>query len=315
MMKKIIGLLSLTIITVLFWYANFCYPNLYLEKGFYTFLALTIIHFVFKSIFEETVTRKIKEPKARYSFRKTISILYFGVLLLALSKIWVEHTQALLVSYGLVAAGIAIALQDVFKNFAGGVIIFVTGIYHVGDRIEINQKYGDIIDIGILYTTLLELKEWVAGDQATGRLTVIPNGIVLSGTVNNYTKDNNFIWDEIEVPITYDSNWKEAVTTIQRIVGEETKKMAEQAEKEILKLGEKYFLTIKAAEPEIYLTLTDNWITFNIRYITDVRQRRAVRNKLSKMILEEILKSENVKIASTTLDIIGLPELTLNQNK
>jgi small-conductance mechanosensitive channel len=91
--------------------------------------------------------------------------------------------------------------------------------------------------------------------------------------------------------------------------------MAEQAEKEILELGEKYFLTIKAVEPEIYLTLTDNWITFNIRYITDVRQRRAVRNKLSQMILEEILKSENVKIASTTLDIIGLPELTLNQNK
>jgi small-conductance mechanosensitive channel len=315
MMKRIIGLLSLIIITVLFWYANFRYPNLYLEKGFYTFLALTIIHFVFKSVFEGIVARKIKESKTRYTFRKTASILYFVVLLLAVIRIWVEHTQALLVSYGLVAAGIAIALQDVFKNFAGGVIIFVTGIYHVGDRIEINQKYGDVIDIGILYTTLLELKEWVAGDQATGRLSVIPNGIVLSGTVNNYTKDNNFIWDEIEVPITYDSDWKEAVTTIQRIVGEETKKMAEQAEKEILKLGEKYYLTIKAVEPEIYLTLTDNWITFNIRYITDVRERRLVRNKLSQMILEEILKSENVKIASTTLDIIGLPELTLKRNE
>lgn len=315
MIKKIVGLLSLILITGLFWFANFRYPNLYLEKGFYTFLALTIIHFVFKSVFEGIVARKIKEPKARYSFRKTVSILYFGVLLLALSKIWVEHTQALLVSYGLVAAGIAIALQDFFKNFVGGVLIFVTGFYHVGDRIEINQKYGDVIDIGILYTTLLELKEWVAGDQATGRLTVIPNGIVLSGTVNNYTKDNNFIWDEIEIPITYDSDWKEAVTTIQRIVGKETKNMAEQAEKEILELGEKYYLTIKAVEPEIYVTLTDNWIAFNIRYITDVRQRRLVRNTLNQKILEEILNSENVKIASTTLDIIGLPDLNIKQNK
>jgi small-conductance mechanosensitive channel len=303
------------IITGLFWFANFRYPNVYVEKVFYTFLALTIIHFVFKSVFEGMVARKIKESKTRYSFRKTVSILYFVVLLLAILKIWIEHTQALLVSYGLMAAGVAIALQDFFKNFVGGIIILVTGVYQVGDRIEINQKYGDVIDIGILYTTLLELKEWVAGDQATGRLTVIPNGLVLSGTVNNYTKDNNFIWDEIEIPITYDSDWKEAVTTIQRIIGEETKNMAEEAEKEILKLGEKYYLTIRAVEPEIYLTLTDNWITFNIRYITDVRQRRLVRNKLSQMILEAILKSENVKIASTTVDIIGLPELTLNQNK
>ncbi len=303
------------IITGLFWFANFHYPNVYVEKGFYTFLALTIIHFVFKSIFEGMVARKIKESKTRYSFRKTVSILYFVVLLLAIFKIWIEHTQTLLVSYGLIAAGIAIALQDFFKNFAGGLIIFVTGVYQVGDRIEINQKYGDVIDIGILYTTLLELKEWVAGDQATGRLTVIPNGLVLSGTVNNYTKDNNFIWDEIAIPITYDSDWKEAVTTIQRIVREETKNMAEEAEKEILKLGEKYYLTIRAVEPEIYLTLTDNWITFNIRYITDVRQRRQVRNNVSQMILAEILKSENVKIASTTVDIIGLPELTLTQNK
>jgi small-conductance mechanosensitive channel len=249
---------------------------------------VTIIYLVFKSVIEEIVARKIKEERARYSFRKTVSILYIVGIVLAIIRIFVEQTQTLLVSYGLIAAGIAIALQDFFKSFVGGVITFVTGIYRVGDRIEINAKIGDVIDIGILYTTLLELKEWVAGDQATGRLTVMPNGVVLSGTVNNYTKDNNFIWDEIELPITYDSDWQEAVTTIRRIVGTETKTMAEEAEKEILKLGEKYYLTIKAVEPEIYLTLTDNWITFHIRYITDVRKRRMIHNKLGQMILEEL---------------------------
>jgi small-conductance mechanosensitive channel len=315
MIKKIISLLSLIILTGLFWFAQFQYPSVYLEKGFYTFLALTIIYFIFKSVFEETVARRIKEAKTRYAFKKTVSILYFVVLVLVLIRIWVEHTETLLVSYGLVAAGVAIALQDFFKNFVGGIIIFVTGIYRVGDRIELNQKCGDVIDIGILYTTLLELKEWVAGDQATGRLTVIPNGYVLSGAVNNYTKDNNFIWDEITIPITYDSDWKEAVTTIQRIVGNETKSMSEQAEQEILKLAEKYYLSIRAVEPVIYLTLTDNWITYNIRYITDVRQRRVVRSTLSQMILEEIRKSGKIKIASTTLDIIGLPELTIKQTR
>ena len=313
MIKKIVSLLALIIITGIFWFAQFQYPNIYLEKGFYTFLAITIIYFVFKSVIEETVVRNIKEAKARYSFRKTVSILYIVGIVLVLIRIWVEHTQTLLVSYGLIAAGIAIALQDFFKNFVGGIIIFVTGIYRVGDRIELNAKIGDVIDIGILYTTLLELREWVAGDQATGRLTIMPNGLVLSGIVNNYTKDNNFIWDELELPITYDSDWKEAVTTIRRVVGAETKTMADEAEQEILKLGEKYYLTIRAVEPEIYLTLTDNWIAFHIRYITDVRKRRVIRNTLGQLILEELRKSGTVKIASATVDIVGFPELRLQQ--
>ncbi len=310
MAGKIINLSSLIIISALFWFANYRYPNLYLQKGFYTFLALTIIYFLFKLVFEEIVVKRIKESKTKYAFKKTVSILYFVVFLIVIIAIWVENTQTLLVSYGLIAAGVAIALQDFFKNFMGGIIIFVHGIYRVGDRIEINSKYGDVIDIGILYTTLMELREWVAGEQATGRLTVVPNGYVLSTTVNNYTKDHNFIWDEISIPITYDSDWEEAATKILSIVKKEVVNITDQAVKEISKLEEKYYLPKKVIEPAIFLTLTDNWINFNIRYTTEVRQRRLLRDRLNRMILDEIQNSKNIKIASETLDIIGFPEVS-----
>jgi len=200
----------------------------------------------------------------------------------------------------LIGAGVAIGLQDFFKNLLGAIIIFVTGIYRVGDRIEISSKYGDVIDIGLLYTTVLEIKEWVAGDLPTGRLTIIPNGYVISNTINNFTKDHNFIWDEINVPITYDSDWKEAVTVIQDVVSRETKNVTDQAEREMSKLEEERYFPKQAVEPAIFLTLTDNWITFNIRYITEVRQRRLLNNTLSRMILNEIQKSKNIKVASTT---------------
>lgn len=159
MIKRMVKILSLVIITVLLSLANASYPNTYLQKGFYSFLALTIIYFIFRVVFEELVAKGIKQAKTKYSFKKTISILYIVSFLFILVRIWVEHTQTLLVSYGLIAAGIAVALQDFFKNFAGGVIIFVTGMYRVGDRIEINEKYGDVIDIGILYTTFMEARE------------------------------------------------------------------------------------------------------------------------------------------------------------
>jgi len=303
------------LVSVLLWLAYNKYDNGILQKLFLTFFILAIIYFVFRFVFEEVVIKRIKDSKTKYSFRKTVSILYVFVFLLILLRIWVEDAQTLLVAYGIITAGVAIALQDLFKNFAGGVILFVTGIYRVGDRIEINSKTGDVMDIGILYTTLMEIKEWVAGDQATGRLTILPNGVILSGMINNYTKDHNFIWDEISIPITYQSDWKGAYKMIQEIVARETSSISEQAGKEILALEEKYYLSKRPTESAIFMTLTDNWITFNIRYVTEVRQRRFLKNKLSYMILEEIQRSENIHIASTTLDIVGLPEIRLKQDK
>jgi len=314
-MRKILIFLMWLIVSVLLWFAYNKYDNGYLQKLFLTFFILAIIYFVFRFVFEEVVIKRIKDSKTKYSFRKTVSILYIFVFILILLQIWVEDAQTLLVAYGIITAGIAIALQDLFKNFAGGVILFVTGIYRVGDRIEINSKTGDVMDIGILYTTLMEIKEWVAGDQATGRLTILPNGLILSGTINNYTKDHNFIWDEISIPITYQSDWKGANNLIQEIVARETRSITEQAGKEILALEEKYYLSKRPTEPAIFMTLTDNWITFNIRYVTEVRQRRFLKNKLSYMILEEIQRSENIHISSTTIDIVGFPEVRLKQDK
>jgi len=314
-MKKFIFLSSFILVSTLFWLAHFRYPYPYLQKGFYTFLALSILYFVFRLAFEEIVAKRIRESKTRYSFRKTISILYLGVFVAIIIRIWVANTHTLLVSYGLIGAGIAVALQDFFKNFVGGIVIFVTGIYRVGDRIEINSKYGDVIDIHILYTTLMEMKEWVAGDQATGRLSIIPNGTVLSTIINNYTKDNNFLWDEIAIPITYDSDWNEAIIKILGIVKNRTAEIAGQAQKAVSNLGQKYYLFERTVQPEIFFALTDNWITFNVRYISDVRDRRTLQHNLTETILSEIQSSKNIKIASSTLDITSFPELTVKQGK
>jgi small-conductance mechanosensitive channel len=313
--SRIVVLSSLIVISVLLWFANFKYPNIYLQKLTYTGLALTIIYFFFELLFEGLVTKRIKEPKTRYSSRKIASILNLAIFLLALVSIWVEEPQNILIAFGLVGAGIAIALQDIFKNFIGGITILINGIYSVGDRIEISQKYGDVIDIGILYTTLMEMREWVAGDQATGRLAIVPNGAVLSSVTQNYTRDFDFLWDEITIPITYDSDWNEAATKILSIVKNETKEVSEHAEKSMLQIEEKYYLTKRSLEPAIFLTLTDNWITFDIRYMAEVRQRRLLHDKLSRMILNEIEKSEKIKIASTTLDITGFPPIKLKQEK
>ena len=305
----------LMVLTLLVSVIDYEYPHQYGEKAFHSLLVITILHIVFKTLLERAAVRKTKTARTRYALRKTINILYTIFLCLVIARLWVEDTQTFALTTALLAAGIAITLQDVFKNFVGGLIILLAGTYRIGDRVEMNAKYGDVIDIGIFYTTVLELKEWVDSEQPTGRLSMIPNGYVLSGIVNNYTKDNNFIWDEIFLPITYDSDWKLAFTMIMDIVKEETVSMSKSADAEILQLAEKYYLDSRSVDPEIFLKLTDNWIGFSIRYVTDVRKRRHVQNTLSKRILESIQLSEHIKIASTTLDITAIPELRIQSAK
>jgi small-conductance mechanosensitive channel len=150
MRNKILLFSLLVSFLVLFAFLNFAYPYILLEKAFYTFTALAIIYLVFEILLEESVLKKIKVSTTRYSLNKTFSILSFVSYALALLIIWIAETQYVLLSLGLIGAAIAFALQDIFKNFAGGIMIFLNGIYRVGDRIEINQKSGDVIDIGLL---------------------------------------------------------------------------------------------------------------------------------------------------------------------
>ncbi|MFH1621284.1 MAG: mechanosensitive ion channel domain-containing protein [Patescibacteria group bacterium] len=307
--KKIINFLILSGIAGFAWFLNFKYEDVDLTKIFYSFIAIAVSYLFLKLILEGIVSKKIKESKARYSFRKTTQLLFIISSFIIILRIWIVNPQALLVAYGLVAAGVAIALQDVFKNFAGAFTIFLTGIYRVGDRIEVNSKYGDVIDIGLFYTTLLELRTWVDGDQATGRITLLPNGQILSYPVHNYTKDHNFIWDEITLPITYTSDWKKAIKLIQAIVKKETYEATKRAEREISQLEEKYYLSKRNIEPAIFITPTDNWITFRIRYVVDARERRIINNKLAKLILNELRKAKDVKIASQTVTITTAPSL------
>ncbi len=312
MIRRFGVILFLAFLAALILAANYLYPNIYLERAFYTAVVVALIHLLFKIVLEDLLIKRITVSKTRYSFKKTLSIIYLVVLVAVVINIWIENTQSLLISYGIVAAGIAVALQDLFKNFVGGVIIFVTGTYRVGDRIEIDSKKGDVIDIDILYTTLMEIGGWMSGDQATGRLTIIPNGFILAGSVNNYTKDHPFLWDDISIPITYDSDWRKAVAKILSIVRRETEEVGSEAEKSLSSLEEKYFLSRKVVEPAVFITLTDNWINFNIRYMTLARERRTIKNKLSRLILEEIETSDEIRLASTTIDIIGFPEVRLN---
>lgn len=136
------------------------------------------------------------------------------------------------------------------------------------------KETGDVLDINFFYTALMEIQEWVDGDQYTGRLIQIPNGFILNRTVKNYTKDFSFIWDEIYLMLTYDSNWKKGMEIATKIVHETVVPFEATAKNELVKMGGKYFIDQSDVEEKAYLKLTDNWIDLRLRYVVDPRKRR-----------------------------------------
>jgi small-conductance mechanosensitive channel len=297
----------------LLWLFNYYwYQNIHLDRLIVSIIALVIIYMGFKLVLNDKYIAKISDSQRRYYISKSFYFFYILVNFIALLIIWVEDLQTLVLGFGLVAAAFTITMQDVAKNFVGGLSIFFNKIYRVGDRIEIGSKRGDVIDIDIFYTTIMETNEWISADQPTGRLSIIPNGYVLSNATNNYTKDFNFLWDEIYFPITYDSDWKAARTLIIDAINHETVATEKLAERERSHMERKYFLSKGSMNADVFIRLTDNWIELTARYVTPVRERRIIRNRISQKILEEIEKSKNIKIASQTIDIVGFPEI--NQN-
>ncbi len=196
----------------------------WLTDPYVTKFALAIGGIFFISIVSRLAKRSLPHylpgSDSRYYARKIITFLgYFGVLILVAS-IFRDSLGGLSVAIGVASAGIAFALQEVIASVAGWIAISFGGFYETGDRVQLGGIRGDVIDIGILRTTLMELGEWVQSDLYTGRIVRIANSFVFKEPVFNYSGDFPFLWDEIKVPVKYGSDHRLARRILERVVQE-----------------------------------------------------------------------------------------------
>ena len=256
--------------------------------------------------------RFVKDSQARYRIRKVSAFISYLVIILFLALVFKDRLGGLAIALGVAGVGIAFALQEVVTSIAGWAAINFANFYKTGDRIQLGGIKGDVIDIGILRTTLMELGEWVKSDLYTGRIVRIANSFVFKEPVFNYSGDFPFLWDEITVPVTYASDHRLAREILEKIIHtviEEYSAFAKRAWKDIVK---KYLIEEAMIDPVVTLVCTDNWIEFTMRYITDFKLRRSTKNRLFSLILEEFEKTRGrVKIASTTMQLVDPQPLTV----
>jgi small-conductance mechanosensitive channel len=257
-------------------------------------------------------SRFVKDAQARYRIRKVSALISYLVIIFFLAVVFKDRLGGLAIALGVAGVGIAFALQEVITSVAGWAAINFANFYKTGDRIQLGGIKGDVIDIGILRTTLMELGEWVKSDLYTGRIVRIANSFVFKEPVFNYSGDFPFLWDEITVPVTYGSDHRLAREILEKVIQtviEEYSAYAKRAWKNIVK---KYLVEEAMIDPMVTLVCTDNWIEFTVRYITDFKLRRSTKNRLFSLILDEFQATGGrVKIASTTMQLVEPQPLTV----
>ncbi len=216
--------------------------------------------------------------------------------------------RTLLIAYGILSAGVAIALQDLLRNVAGGVLILLSRPFRAGDRIQVEDSIGDVLDIGNFNTTIMEIREWVDADQYTGRILYIPNSFVLNKTIKNYTRDYSFIWDEVRILLIYGSNWKKAEEIALRVAGPIVGEFEKMAQRELQLMGQKYFITTYDVQTKLYTKMQENWIEMRLRYVVEPRKGRAISHLLISNILEAFEKEKDIMVGTaTSIDLMNFP--------
>ena len=167
------------------------------------------------------------------------------------------------------------------------------------------------MDINVLRTTVMEVGEWVKADQYTGRVVTVANREVWAHPVYNYTQHWGYLWDEITLPITYESDWQRAAEIMLEHGQTYTKELQADAEAKLSRMLDRYPLKDTKVEPTLYLSMTDNWIEVTLRFVVDAQERRRVIGQLHRELLQNLQAEENVSVASTTIEIVGFPPLRL----
>jgi len=251
----------------------------------------------------------LDDQYARYHARKLTRYTIFLAAIAALAIVWRSLAGNVGVILGFAAAGIAFAMQEVIGAIAGWFNITSGHIYRVGDRVEVDKVRGDVIDITLLRTKMLEIgsaedeNSWVKGRQHTGRIVAVSNKATFTGPVYNFSAIFDFIWEELTLPIAYRSDWHEA----EEIIKEEAQRASASlgAKGAISAMERRYPIPHAEVEPRVFVRATDNWMELSARFVVPVREARTAKDAMMRRIRER-LDDAGIEIGTETSEVTVL---------
>jgi small-conductance mechanosensitive channel len=274
-------------------------------------LLLTLIALLFLMLLRlfaaKLINRKVMDDRQRYHTRKIVTYIHAALTVVVIGAIWLNGLASLSTFLGLASAGLAVALHDTIANIAGFLFIEGRKPFRVGDRIEIDGVKGDVIDVRLFEFSIVEVGNWVDAEQSTGRIVHLPNSMVMRSPLHNYNIGFEYIWNEIPVLITFESNWKKAKGILQRVAKEHVESFSAGAQEQIRRAAQKYLIVAGTLTPIVYTTVKDSGVLLTIRYIVNPRKRRGTEQEIWENILDAFETESDIDLAYPTTRFYSAP--------
>ena len=268
-------------------------------KLFSSFLIILVLALL-RAVALRIIWRRTEDVQVRYRWQKTVTYIAVIIGFFLVLRIWFAGIQSIATFFGLITAGLAIALKDLVTSLAGWAFLLWRRPFVVGDRIQIGNNRGDVIDIRVFKFSLIEIGNWVDAEQSTGRIIHVPNHLIFTEPLANYSQGFPYIWDEIPVLITFESNWEKAKMMLFEIANTHAHKFSEAAEKRIKEASKKFMVFYTTLTPTVYTTVKDSGVLLTIRFMTEPRKRRGSEQEIWEAILTEFGRCEDIDFAYPT---------------
>ena len=263
-------------------------------------LAVVAVIMILRGLVAWIIARRTEDVRFRYHARKVSAYVSAGLTLLLLGRIWFTGFQDIGTFLGLVSAGLVFALKDLVASVAGWIYLLWRRPFEVGDRIQIGEHAGDVIDIRLFRFTLIEIGNWVEADQSTGRVILVPNSRILIEVIANYSKGFKYIWNELPVLITFESNWPKAKAILQKIIDDQSAHLSESAMQSVRKAAQRAMIIYSTLTPKVWTSVAESGVLLTIRYLCDHRKRRGTAETIWEDILTEFGKCDDIDFAYPT---------------
>lgn len=244
-------------------------------------------------------SKRSKDLRSRYLWEQASMYLAVAVFLVAFERIWLDWFTSW-AALGLVSAGIAVAMKEPLTNLAGWVFILWRRPFQLGDRVQIGEHKGDVVEVRLFQFSIVEVGNWVDADQLTGRVLHVPNGQVFVSVLANYSRGLGQLWNELPVQVTFESDWEKAKELLTQIV---TKKAEEWAGiTSELPGGRQRGVTLLHVPdaPSVHTRVADSGVLLTVRYACETRRRRETESELWEAVLREFKKHNNIDFAYPT---------------
>ena len=287
------------------WFTRF-FTYSSIQVKFIASFAGTILLIVLRKVFLKILFNNTSNALIRYRWQKISSYIVYVFGIIIIGQIWFKGIESIATYLGLLSAGIAIALKDPLTNVTGWVFILSRSPFEVGDRIQIGEHAGDVIDVIFFKFTLMEISQWGQGEQSSGRIIHIPNGKVFTETLANYSKGFKYIWNEIDVLVTFESDWKTAKKLLEKISKKHAASISKVAAKKFKDISKLYMVYKPDFNPQVYTKVEDSGILLTIRYLCNPRKRRITSQHIWEDVLDAYDEKNDIDFAYPTTRFYNL---------